>query len=130
MTTTPAHQFVSSESQARGSETLTEAAPAAMTKARNHSASRNHLSFEAAEQAMRGVLSGEEGEHLVSCSRCQSLVQNMRPKAADAERFARWAVQRDIQSTTTSPFKTRLSAPSVKKSTASARITTPPKLFR
>jgi hypothetical protein len=67
-------------------------------------ASREHLSFEAAVKAMKEVLSGEEGTHLASCARCQSLVQNMRPRPIDSERFAAWATEYDggpIPSTST-----------------------------
>ena len=104
MTMTPLYHSLTPE-QARPGEMKTAAVPPVALP--HQPAGRRHLSFEAAEQAMRGVLTGEDGEHLADCSRCQSLVQNMRPKAEEAERFARWAAQHDTVSTPGTSAKIR-----------------------
>ena len=79
-------------------------------------ASREHLSFEAAVKAMQGegALLAEEGEHLASCARCQSLVQNMRSRPIDSKRFAEWAAEYDDHPIPSAPTRVRAPARSAK----------------
>lgn len=94
-------------------------------------ANGDHLSYVAAEKAMQGPLLGEEGAHLASCPRCQALVQNMRPRAIDSDRFARWAAERDTDVTSSRPRKSRRSEGALKSLTiALAPPTSPEKLSR
>ena len=96
---TPSHHSPAPE-QAHNGETLIDAGAAPLARPSREPGGCGHLSLMAAEQAMRGALAGQKGEHLASCPRCQRLVQDMQPSAAEAERFARWAAQLDSDLTT------------------------------